>query len=217
VRIITDTKLRFDPVHPARYPELDIIEPCGVLGERYRAKLQNLTGLPDISQEMIELWSSLRHLVTKIASRGCIHKMRLPDAEFESLQSYPDHPIPSFIKLALHKLPESPKQNAQIFKLFGNGVLAHLVIFTVNIRARVAGWLHQTLSTRIRRSLELINVPSFQIAYPEMMLWIIMIGGIASLEAEDRKWFARLLAESCCTAGIKGGNELSQFLTEFLE
>lgn len=72
------------------------------------------------------------------------------------------------------------------------------------------------LSTRIRDILERINIPAFQIAYPEMMLWIIMIGGIASRGSENYPWFIELPAGSCRAAGIATKDELALFSREFL-
>jgi hypothetical protein len=72
------------------------------------------------------------------------------------------------------------------------------------------------ISTRIRVSLEKVNVHAFQIAYPEMMLWIITIGGLASIGSDNSAWFMRLLIESCRATGIAGTAELALFLTDFL-
>ena len=62
----------------------------------------------------------------------------------------------------------------------------------------------------------MIDVQAFQIAYPEMILWIIMIGGLGSLGTKDQGWFIKLLAKSCRAAGIAGTPELALSLTEFL-
>jgi hypothetical protein len=64
--------------------------------------------------------------------------------------------------------------------------------------------------------LEEINTQALQIAYPEMTLWIVMIGGMASLGTENIKWFIKLLVELCRAAGIATTAELALALSEFL-
>jgi hypothetical protein len=49
-----------------------------------------------------------------------------------------------------------------------------------------------------------------------MMLWIIMMGGLASIGTPDQGWFIEHLAQSCRAAGIAGTAELALSLTEFL-
>jgi hypothetical protein len=72
------------------------------------------------------------------------------------------------------------------------------------------------MSARIRACLEMIDIQAFQLAYPELMLWIIIIGGLASLGTEDQEWFTKLLAQSCSSGGISGTNELALSLTDFM-
>src|SRR5450756_1259987 len=73
------------------------------------------------------------------------------------------------------------------------------------------------MSTRIRASLEETNcLQSFQAAFPEMMLWIIMMGGLASIGTEEQGWFSKLLAELCYAADIVVTAELAMFLKGFL-
>ena len=62
----------------------------------------------------------------------------------------------------------------------------------------------------------MINVQAIQIVYFEMILWIIMIGGLASMRTKDTKWFIKLLAELCRATGIAKIAELVLSLTEFL-
>lgn len=208
--IAMNSKPRFELVNPA--PDPEDLEPCSLLGVRYKTKLSNLTGLQDISQETIEVYRTLRYLIVKKERVLGSQKMGT-DAEFESLRSYTDQLMRRLIALAQCKIPQS-NQNALIYKLFGNAALAHIVMFTRNAPPRLG--VPILMSTRIRTSLEIINLRSFQIAYPEMMLWIIMVGGLASIGTEDQVWFVKLLAESCRAAGIAGTAELALSLTEFL-
>ena len=76
-------------------------------------------------------------------------------------------------------------QNAPVFRLFGNAAVAHILMFIYNFPP----WsdTHILMSTRIRACLDMIDIQAFQLAYPELMLWIIIIGGLASLGTEDQE------------------------------
>jgi hypothetical protein len=120
--------------------------------------------------------------------------------------------------------PTSPfNQNALIYKLFGYAALAHVIIFT---RTEVL-YLHtgpmpqvpsitNILSLRIQAILESSTLPAFQMAYPEMMLWIIMIGGLSTRESVVKQWYATVLAKMGCDTGIIGAAELVTSLAEFI-
>jgi hypothetical protein len=179
--IAMNSKPRFELVNPA--PDREDLEPCSLLAARYKTKLLNLTNLEDLSQETIEVYRNLRHLITEKERVAGSQKSRITEAEFQSLRSYSDQLMHRLIALVQYKFPALPNQNALIYRLFGNAALAHIVMFTCNM-PRAPG----LISTRIRTSLEIVNLRSFQIAYPEMMLWIIMVGGLASIRTEDQVW-----------------------------
>lgn len=212
--IVLGSKPRFELVNPALGLDLKDLEPCSLLGARYKTRLSNLTGLQDLSQEMIEVYRILRHLITNKERVAGSQKMGITEAEFQSLQSYCTQLIYRLIALVQYKIPNSRNQNALVYRMFGNAAVAHILMFTYNLPPRTD--THVLMSTRIRTNLEMINIQAFQIAYPEMMLWIIMIGGLGSLGTEDQGWFIKLLAESCRVAGIAETAELAVFLTEFL-
>jgi hypothetical protein len=104
--------------------------------------------------------------------------------------------------------------NALIYGIFGNAGLAHILMFTCNSPLPIRDTV--LISMRIQASLEMINLQAFQIAYPEMMLWIIMMGGLASVGSENQVWFIKVLAESCRATGIAGTVELALSLSDFL-
>jgi hypothetical protein len=65
------------------------------------------------------------------------------------------------INIIQHDIPDSPNHNGLIYSLFGNAVLAHIVIFLRDHPLRHS--FAKLLSTRIRKIVEKINVPSFQL------------------------------------------------------
>jgi hypothetical protein len=142
---------------------------------------------------MMEAYRILRHLIIKKERFASSQEMESTGTEPQSLYSY---------------------CTQLMYRLFGNAAVAHILMFTYNMPPRSG--THVLLSSRLRACLEIIDIPSFQIAYPEMMLWIIMIGAMGSIGTADQEWFTQLLARSCCAAGISGTTDLSLSLREFL-
>ena len=205
------SKPRFGFVSPAPHPDPADWKPYSNIGLRYRTRLCNLTGLQELAEETIEVYHILRNLMAEKHSTSSSQKMGITKEEFES---YTDQLMHQLINIVQYKVPESPNQNALIFGLFGHAALAHVTTFICNPARR--GSVLELMSTRIRASLEVIDVRSFQVAYPEMMLWIIMVGGLAGTGTDNQGWFAELLSESCLAAGINRMAELALFLSEFL-
>lgn len=185
-------------------------EPYSHLALRYSTKLCNLTGLPDLSQETIEVYWGLRNLT---ATKDLISASQLPAITRVEFHSYTGRLVGRLINIVQHEIPDSPNQNALIFRLFGNAALAHVVMF---LRDNPVGHpFSELLSTRIRASLEMIDIPTFQLRYPEMMLWILIMGGLGAIGTDNQWWFAKLVAEMCHTTGIARTTEISFFLMEF--
>jgi len=62
------------------------------------------------------------------------------------------------------------------------------------------------LSSRIREILEKADFAKLQVQYPEMMLWIMIMGGVGGLETTERKWFAKLVADFRLALGVCHGH-----------
>ena len=60
------------------------------------------------------------------------------------------------------------------------------------------------VSLRVRNNLEMVNVSKLKIQYPEMMLWILMLGGLCGLPASGRGWFATIVADSVLSWDFMG-------------
>ncbi len=212
--IVLGSKPRFELVNPALLPlhhDLNDLEPYNLLTARYKARLSSLTGLPIISQEMIEVYRIFRHLVTKKEGIAASQSLGVTKADFQSLQSYCTQLMYRLISLIQYN---AMNQNGLVFRLFGNAAVAHILMFTYNMPPRSD--THVLISTRIRASLESIDLQAFQNAYPEMILWVIMIGGLGSVGSDDQEWYIQLLAQLCCATGIAGTAELALSLAEFL-
>jgi hypothetical protein len=195
----------------AHYPDLQALEPCNLIGTRYQTKLSNLTGLRDLSQKTIDVYRLLQHLITEKERAAGLQGLEITEAEFQSLQLYTFRLMYRLVALIQYKIPDSQNNNALIYGLFGYAGMVHIMMFSWNL----IGY-GTMVSARIQSILEMINRQAFQIAYPEMMLWITVLGGLASTGNESRKWFVKILAELCRAAGIGTIAELALSLSEFL-
>jgi hypothetical protein len=202
--------------NPALYPDLKDLKPSTKeIGAQYLIRLSNLTGLQDLSQETIKVYGLLYHLITKKERAAALWSNGVTDAEHQSFQLYSFRIMYRLIALVQYEFTSSSR-NTLIYGLFGNAGMAHLFMFTFNVLPRIGDAI--LISKRIRTSLEIINMQRFQIAYPEMIIWVVMIGGMASIGAgdEDTKWFIKLLAELCRATGVATRDELAQYLATFL-
>jgi len=183
------------------------------IGLRYRIRLSNLTGLEDLAQEIVEIYHILRHLIAEMQYREEAQTQN-PRISKEDFELYTEQLMHRLINLVQYKTSDPINQDVLIFKLFGDAALAHVTNFICTPARR--GSVLELMSIRLRVTLEVINVRAFQISYPEMMLWIMMVGGLAANGTPNHDWFVRLLSESCLAAGIKKVTELGILLSEFL-
>jgi hypothetical protein len=221
------SKPRFKFLHSdsVSSPNLHNLEPRGPLAQRYKTQLYILTGLQDLSHETIEIYCILRQLIAKEEMNAASLNVETMEAgtTFEWLRTFPDPLVHRLISLAQYQIPQSRKEsNIMIYRLFGNAGLAHIVMLTRN----GPPWVYvpqlissrtRIMSTRIRADLEETDcLQPLQAAYPEMMIWIIMMGGLASIGTEELEWFSKLFAALCFAADIVGTAELAMYLKEFL-
>lgn len=73
------------------------------------------------------------------------------------------------------------------------------------------------MARRIRAILESphSSLPRLKLQYPEMILWVLMIGGICGDPTTEQAWFAGLLADFCLELGVCGGVEIAAMLADF--
>ncbi|KAE9370932.1 hypothetical protein N431DRAFT_343131 [Stipitochalara longipes BDJ] len=205
--IAMGSKPRFGGNDTGPYPDPAGWKTSSDIGLRYKIRLSNLTGLDDLAEETIEIYHILRHLIAAIHHSH----LRISKDDFEV---YSEQLTRRLLNIVQNKALEPPNPNALIFRLFGYAALAHVTNFICTPARR--GSVLELMSIRLRESLEITNIRSFQIAYPEMMLWIIMVGGLAANGTPNHEWFAALLSESCLAAGVNKITELGLLLSEFL-
>ncbi|KAE9370118.1 hypothetical protein N431DRAFT_559389 [Stipitochalara longipes BDJ] len=213
--ITLGSKPRFELVIPAAYPEPVYPESYNPIGLRYKTKLSNLTKLDELSQQTVDAYYLLRYLVDEKDKLYWVPPppgIRITKAEF---QTRTDQLMRQLMNIVQYEIPESSKPNGLIYSLFGNAALTHAVAFVC--KPSRLGSPVQLSVERIRSTLEAIDIPTFQIAYPEMMLWVFLVGGLASITTPHREFFVKVLADACLAAGIsKATEELPVFLTGFM-
>jgi len=210
VSILLETKPRFDldtiekPQHPFD------CGPYSTLALRYKSKLVNLTGLLDLSQETIEMYWGLQHL-SKMKDESCYYRTDTSDIDsYSDTLEYLERQVVAIVQS--EHLP-FPNQNTSILHLFANAAILHIYIFMRDLPRGLP--FRYLISDRIRNELECLDIKALLMPYPEMMLWILIMGGVGAIGASDKGWFARTLAESCQALGLRGGNEIAFTLSEF--
>jgi hypothetical protein len=104
--------------------------------------------------------------------------------------------------------------STSIFYLFSSALFLNISIF---LRDQTRGLpILLLLCTRIRHCLEKLDMHLLQFQYPELMLWILVMGGVGASKTGDRQWFAKHLADTCDVSGIRKGDELAVALENFL-
>ena len=116
-----DSKPRFEHLVPTfSYPDSADLQPLTPLAQQYKTKLSNLTGRPDIAQDLIELHRILRHLIAVEET---------PEALAKVPEAYRDKVLHRLLALAKHPCTPSKQPNTLIFKLFATAALAYTVLF----------------------------------------------------------------------------------------
>lgn len=180
------------------------------LAFRYQAKVLNLTGLQLLSQETIDIYRGLRHFT---AVKDGLSVSR-DTSELGSLLDMTGQLERRLIKIVRSDDLDPPSHRTSIYKLFGNAALIHLVMFIRQAPTRLS--LSNILSNRIRTLLETIDLGILQMQYPDMMLWILMIGGVGGVGTPNQVWFAKLLADACLAMGVQARTEIAFTLADFL-
>jgi hypothetical protein len=186
------------------------------LTHRYKTKFSNLMGLPSLAEATISTYYSLYSL-TALKDSICVSPTTSPDApSFETsahtIESLERHCL-SIIQSPLLNL-SFPSPVHSIYPLFGNAALIHIMIFMRESPRRLP--FARILSNRIRQCLEEVDLRVFQIQYPELLMWVCIMGGIGGVGTENQIWFAGLLAKAASGAGIVGLGGVKMVVGEWL-
>lgn len=205
----TDTVAAVALDAPPRFTLKDLT-PCSPLPEptycplahRYKDKLSNLTTLGSFAEETISIYQSFRAL-TAVKDAICFSPTTLPDSpSFETkahtIETLERQCLSIIQSPLLHPYSLSPINS--IYLLFGNAALIHMMVFMRESPRRLP--FARILSNRIRDCLEGIDLRMFQNNYPDLMMWIYIMGGLGSVGTDNQGWFASMLAEAVRCTGM---------------
>jgi hypothetical protein len=182
---------------------------------RYRNKLANLTGLKVPTEEIMDTYWGIRTISLKKEEVTASYQSRRLDRQIHD--SYND--VTNFLErktllIILSRKSTRSDPVTSIFYLFSSALFLNISMF---LRDQTRGLpILLLLCKRIRHCLEKLDVHFLQFQYPELMLWILVMGGVGASKTGDRQWFAKHLADACNVSGLRGGDELAVALSDFL-
>jgi hypothetical protein len=183
------------------------------LARRYEAKLFNLTGLPDLSEETVNIFWELRYL-TAIKDGPSDSGLEADGASFLAAVERLERRITKLLRLGSLDVPN---EDSLIYKLFGCAALIHIIIIIRQNPYPLSMLPFCNLfSTQIRTLLETSNLRALQIKYPEMILWVLLLGGIGGVRTPNQASCANLLVDACLVSGVRTRTEIALSLAEFL-
>ncbi|KAE8443674.1 hypothetical protein EG329_001446 [Mollisiaceae sp. DMI_Dod_QoI] len=188
------------------------LEPLSLLGQRYEAKLVNLTRSRSQSRHLIELHHGLQDVLPlpkviaeKLAAKGQMPQVILYKSQLECLERRALH----FSQSSLDVEPE-----LLVFPMFGCAALIHILLFMRE--AKASPTLCNLISARMKDVMRIVGIEKLEVKYPEMILWMLVMGGLGSRGGVSHRWFVDMIAETCQRSGLKGVDEVGLTLAEFL-
>lgn len=207
--INTEPCFELDQLLPPR-PRREWAATDSPLASRYESKLRNLTDMIFRSHEAMDIYKMLRHLAN------------LKENVFKTTpQSHST--VSSFLENAcslerrLMKLirPNSfDPENSVIYQLFGLAGLNYIILFIRPLLLR--SQISKVLSVRLREVIKSIDIHVLHVQYQDMILWILVLGGLGAVGTSEQPYFANLLAQVCLASGICSKVEVSSILKDFL-
>lgn len=211
--VALNTKPHFELVQSEREMGDDEWSEDNGLAQRYKRKLFNLTGHEILSTNAIGIYTTLRHVpplpedeAFELIKNGEPARVYQYKGQLERLERR---------SLALIQMAQEPSsRNLQVYELFGNAALIHALLFMRDSPGSIP--LVRLLSTRLRKTLEESKVANLLLQYSEMILWVLIMGGLGGIGTQNQRWFASLLAKTCLALGLVGRDEVSSTVAEFL-
>lgn len=175
----------------------------------YEAKLFHITGLQGLSKETMEVYWGMHNLTG--LKEAAVHLTR--KVEFASWSDMVERLERRVVTLLQSEVAKSGNPQLSIFAVFGNAAIFHLCMFMRDLPRGLP--FYNLLSGRLRANIEAVDLAYLHKEYPEMMLWILLMGGLGSMGTLNPGWYAGLLAQICIASGLRG-NAIAYALAESL-
>jgi len=206
--VIMETKPRFDDIGIKVEDDPKNWTPYNDLTIRYHFELLTQTGNSALSSEVIELYWGLRNLSALKDGNTCSMDIRMD--QFEAYINMLESLERRIVYMVQNPALQILTQDLAIYKLFAYAALLHTLAF---LHDQIGVPLLRLQADRMRNSLESVDITMLKIQYPEMMLWIFVMGGIGG---PDPQWWAYHVADLCLSLNVTGGNEIALKLGDFL-
>ena len=178
----------------------------------YQTKLLNLTGSQELSGETVKIYWELRNLfcLKEVAAFYLTEGDMIENVPFTDTADRLERRV---VPLTQLEPLSKPTQNRSIYTLFGYAALAHMYLFMRDCSKDLP--FSHMLSSRIRIVLEKVDMQMLEKQLPEMMLWILIMGGLSGSPLSERVWFANRVAELCLELRLLG-DQIAAMLEDFL-
>jgi hypothetical protein len=208
-----ETKPRYDPIFVKEEISVANRGPPSTLAHPYKTKIFELTGMYDLSEELVTLHEELRTLFY------LKEKAAYSLAEGEEIDSIPftdtaDHLERRLVPLTQLEPFFNQTQVYSIYVLFRYASLIHLYLFIRDCSKDLP--FSHLLSRRIRTVLARVDTQQLETQLPEMMLWIYIMSGLSGSPSLEGAWFAKRAAHFCRELGLCGGDQIKYMLEDFL-
>jgi hypothetical protein len=211
--IILETKPRYDPIFVKKEISVANRIPPSTLAHSYKTKIFELTGMYARSEELVNLHEDLRTLsyLKERAAYSLIEGEEIDNIPFTDTAEHLERRL---VPLTQLEPLSNQTQGCSIYVLFGYAALIHLYLFIRDCSKDLP--FSHLLSRRIRTVLERVDTQHLETQFPEMMLWIFIMGGLSGSLSLERVWFANRTAYFCSELGLCGGDQIKYMLDHFL-
>jgi hypothetical protein len=120
------------------------------------------------------------------------------------------------LELAQLEPLSQPTQANCVYTLFAYATFLNIYIFMRDCSKELP--FNQLLASRIYMILTHpnINMSILKIHYPELMLWVLIMGGLAGNANSEGPWFVKSVADFCLELGLVTGIQIAHMLGEWM-
>jgi hypothetical protein len=208
-----ERKPRYDPIFVKDEIRVANGNSPSTIAHPYKTKIFELTGMYDLSEELVTLHQELRAL-SYFKEKAAYALAEGEEIDNISFTDTADHLERRLVPLTQLEPFSDQTQPCSIYVLFAYAALIHLYLFIRDCSKDLP--FSHLLSRRIRTVLERVDTQPLQTEFPEMMLWIFIMGGLSGSPPLEQVWFANRAALFCRELGLCGGDQIKYMLQDFL-
>jgi hypothetical protein len=197
--VVTQSNVRFNPRFTSYVGEPAVIlyaeAPATTYKSSLNSRLVKLTGKLDLSNHVTNIYWRLRQLAAIINIVSSRDSPRLDEIFFSNKMDTIEREV---IELMQSEFFKTSNPGTAFVKAFLDSAFTYIYMFLRDI-PKVSP-LFRLLTTRVQASLEDIDLRSASESFPDLLLWMLMVGDTSS---PGRVWFAHRLKELCVFQNLK--------------